>query len=177
MLTRKTTYGIRALARMARVRPQSLSVSELAEQEGIPPKFLAVILSDLRQRGIVRGRRGRVGGYQLAVDPKALSIAEVVESLGGPLFPFVCLAKEPLAERCRECPGSLVCPAQNALSNASSAAYAALKSLFLSDLLWEPEPAAAEGQQNPGVARLPFSTAPESSEPVRRADEPRRHRE
>jgi Rrf2 family protein len=176
MLTRKTTYGIRALARMARVRPQSLSVAELAEFEGIPPKFLAVILSDLRQRGIVRGRRGRVGGYQLAVDPEALSIAEVVESLGGPLFPFVCLAREPLAERCRECPGSLVCPAQNALSSASNAAYAALRSLFLADLLCTEDELEPQFQQNPGIRQLPFSAVPESGE-IARGDEPRRHRE
>ena len=176
MLTRKTTYGIRALARMARVQPQSLSVAELAETEGIPPKFLAVILSDLRQRGIVRGRRGRVGGYQLAVDPKALSIAEVVESLGGPLFPFVCLAREPLAERCRECPGSLVCPAQNALSNASSAAYAALRSLFLADLLWAEDAAPPESQEKPGIGRLPLAAGQEPGE-IARGDEPRRHRE
>ena len=177
MLTRKTTYGIRALARMARVQPRSLSVAELAEHEGIPPKFLAVILSDLRQRGIVRGRRGRVGGYQLAVDPKALSIAEVVESLGGPLFPFVCLAREPLAERCRECPGSLVCPAQNALSNASSAAYAALRSLFLADLLGEPDAPPPESEENREIVRLPFAVAPDSGEIARGAGEPRRHRE
>lgn len=176
MLTRKTTYGIRALARMARVQPRSLSVAELAEQEGIPPKFLAVILSDLRQRGIVRGRRGRVGGYQLAIDPKALSIAEVVESLGGPLFPFVCLAREPHAERCRECPGSLVCPAQNALSSASSAAYAALRSLFLADLLWSEEAPTPASRQTAGLLRLRFGDGPESSE-FARGDEPRRHRE
>lgn len=177
MLTRKTTYGIRALARMAKVQPQSLSVAELAEQEGIPPKFLAVILSDLRQRGIVRGRRGRVGGYQLAVDPKALSIAEVVESLGGPLFPFVCLAREPLAERCRECPGSLACPAQNALSNASSAAYAALRSLFLADLLHEDDAPASDSLENRAITRLPFAAGSEPGELSRGAGEPTRHRE
>lgn len=177
MLTRKTTYGIRALARMASVQPRSLSVAELAEQEGIPPKFLAVILSDLRQRGIVRGRRGRVGGYQLAVDPKALSIADVVESLGGPLFPFVCLAREPLAERCRECPGSLVCPAQNALSNASSAAYAALRSLFLADLLCPENGSLSAPGQNPGLLPLAFADGRPEPADIARGDEPRRHRE
>lgn len=176
MLTRKTTYGIRALARMAKVQPQSLSVAELAEQEGIPPKFLAVILSDLRQRGIVRGRRGRVGGYQLAVDPKALSIADVVESLGGPLFPFVCLAREPLAERCRECPGSLACPAQNALSNASSAAYAALCSLFLADLLREDDTTASDALESRAIPRLPFAAGSDPGDAAR-GGEPRRHRE
>lgn len=138
MLTRKTTYGIRALTRMARAGTRALSVSELAERDGIPPKFLAAILSDLRQRGIVRGRRGRVGGYQLAVDPEVLSIAEIVESLGGPLFPFACLHAGPHPERCRECPGTAVCPARSALSGACTDAYRALRSVVLSDLLAEP---------------------------------------
>jgi Rrf2 family protein len=135
MLTRKTTYGIRALVGMARAGERSLSVAEIAEREGIPPKFLAGILSDLRQRGIVRGHRGPIGGYQLAVAPEALTIAEVVETLGGPLFPFACLGREPNGERCRECPGAESCPAREALSGACAAAYRALGALALSDIL------------------------------------------
>ena len=134
MLTRKTTYGIRALVGMARAGDRALSVAEIAEREGIPPKFLAGILADLRQRGIVRGHRGPVGGYQLAVPPELLTIAEVVETLGGPLFPFSCLSRDPNGERCRECPGAEACPARQALSGACAAAYRALSALSLSDV-------------------------------------------
>ena len=91
MLTRRTTYGIRALARMASRPGQATSVAELAALDGIPLHFLSLILGELRQRGIVRALRGSDGGYELAVDPAALTIAEVVECLGGPLFPFPCL--------------------------------------------------------------------------------------
>jgi Rrf2 family protein len=134
MLTRKTTYGIRALVGMARAGERALSVAEIAEREGIPPKFLAGILADLRQRGIVRGHRGPVGGYELAIPANALTIAEVVETLGGPLFPFTCLAREPNEERCRECPGAEACPAKQALAGACAAAYRALGNLALSDV-------------------------------------------
>jgi len=134
MLTRKTTYGIRALVGMARAGERALSVAEIAEREGIPPKFLAGILADLRQRGIVRGHRGPVGGYELAIPAEALSIADVVETLGGPLFPFSCLSREPNEDRCRECPGNDACPAQQALSGACQAAYGVLRGLVLSDI-------------------------------------------
>ncbi|HWP09194.1 MAG TPA: Rrf2 family transcriptional regulator [Polyangiaceae bacterium] len=134
VLTRKTTYGIRALVGMARAGERALSVAEIAEREGIPPKFLAGILADLRQRGIVRGHRGPVGGYELAVPAETLSIAEVVETLGGPLFPFSCLSREPNEDRCRECPGNDACPAQQALSGACQAAYGVLRGLVLSDV-------------------------------------------
>ncbi|HTQ05541.1 MAG TPA: Rrf2 family transcriptional regulator [Polyangiaceae bacterium] len=139
MLTRKTTYGIRALVNIARAGERSLSVAEIAEREGIPPKFLAGILADLRQRGIVRGRRGPIGGYELAVPAEALTIAEVVESLGGPLFPFACLAREPNGERCRECPGADMCPARRALSGACAAAYRELGAMALADIAAEPQ--------------------------------------
>jgi Rrf2 family protein len=137
MLTRKATYGIRALAGLARGGGRAQSVAELAESEGIPPKFLAGILTDLRQRGIVQGQRGRVGGYWLAVAPEAISIARVVEILSGPVFPFPCLDRQG-SERCRQCPGPDACPARNALEGASAAAYEALRSLSLADVVGAP---------------------------------------
>lgn len=133
MLTRKTSYGIRALASLARAKERSLSVAELAAREGIPEHFLSVILSDLRQRGIVRGRRGPDGGYQLNVDPSQLNLADVVESLGGPLFSFACLQRG-AGGRCAECPGPGRCAAEMALGRASAAAYAVLESILVRDL-------------------------------------------
>jgi Rrf2 family protein len=134
LLTRKTTYGIRALASLVRAGERSLSVAELAAREGIPEHFLSVILSDLRQRGIVRGRRGPDGGYQLNVDPSRLNLADVVESLGGPLFSFTCLQRGADGTRCAECPGAGRCAAQLALGRASAAAYAVLESILVRDL-------------------------------------------
>lgn len=139
MLNRKTTYGIRALASMARASPRRLSVAELARREGIPRKFLAVILLVLGQHGIVRGQRGRTGGYELAVDPRQLTVARLVESLGGPVFPIVCLRSEPgrLPVRCAECPGSGRCPAEVALRSADAEVHRVLSSISLSDLVHE----------------------------------------
>jgi Rrf2 family protein len=164
MLTRKTTYGIRALLGLARSNGESLSVAQLAAQEGIPEHFLSAILSDLRQRGIVRGRRGPDGGYQLSVDPRTLRLTEVVDCLGGPLFPFACLerGKHP-AERCNECPGPGRCPAERALGRANEAAYAALESVTVFDLLEGEEPGSAPGARSePKLRRAasPDDTAP-----------------
>jgi len=158
VLNRKTTYGIRALASIARARPRRLSVAELARSEGIPPKFLSVILLDLRQHGIVHGRRGRVGGYELAVDPNELTVADVVESLGGPVFPILCLRQEPgrAPKRCRECPGTGRCPAELALRGADVEVHRVLSSISLSDLVSgvaEPEPLGLDSRPTPPVDR------------------------
>jgi Rrf2 family protein len=163
VLNRKTTYGIRALTSIARASPRRLSVAELAKSEGIPPKFLSVILLDLRQHGIVQGRRGRVGGYELAVDPNELTVAEVVESLGGPVFPIICLRHE--AKRCRECPGTGRCPAELALRSAEVEVHRVLSSISLSDLVAEadeplaeraaePEPEVPDRERSPRGSRL-----------------------
>jgi Rrf2 family protein len=141
-----------------------MSVAELAAREGIPEHFLSVILSDLRQRGIVRGRRGPDGGYQLDVDPRALNLADLVESLGGPLFPFACLLRGADGARCSECPGAERCAAARALGRASAAAYEVLESIAIADLASEsaPEPNAADAAQ-------PARRAPSQSSPERAA--------
>jgi Rrf2 family protein len=131
MLTRRTTYGIRALARMVRASGRAVSVAQLADRDGIPLHFLSLILSELRQHGIVRAQRGRDGGYELAIDPTLLSIAQVVECLGGPLFPFPCLSG---SGRCRECRGSATCAAERALGRASRAARDELLGTTLADV-------------------------------------------
>jgi Rrf2 family protein len=159
LLTRKTTYGIRALASLARAGERSLSVAELAAREGIPEHFLSVILSDLRQRGIVRGRRGPDGGYQLNVDPSQLNLADVVESLGGPLFSFACLQRGPGSARCAECPGAGRCAAEMALGRASAAAYAVLESILVRDLADEVADAAEPEPKAGSVVRPKISAA------------------
>jgi Rrf2 family protein len=50
----------------------------------IPPRFLEVILSQLRRGGFVESRRGSDGGYLLARSPSALTVGEVVRFLQGP---------------------------------------------------------------------------------------------
>ena len=47
VLTRKSKYGLKALLRMARAPDRSMLASEIAEAEGIPKKFLQLILLEL----------------------------------------------------------------------------------------------------------------------------------
>lgn len=67
----------------------------------------------------------------LAVDPSRLHIDDLVESLGGPLFPFPCLQGK---TRCQECRGTGPCAAERALSRACRAARAELSAVTLEDV-------------------------------------------
>ena len=57
----------------------------LATAQGIPPKFLENILSDLRQSGLIRSQRGSEGGYWLARPAEEISVADVMRAVDGPL--------------------------------------------------------------------------------------------
>ena len=57
----------------------------IATAQAIPLPFLENILSELRHSGLVHSRRGADGGYWLAVDPKRVSIADVIRAVEGPL--------------------------------------------------------------------------------------------
>jgi hypothetical protein len=66
MLTMKTKYALKALALLATVdQAEPMLISDIAEREGIPKKFLELILRELKQHGILDSRKGRGGGYLL----------------------------------------------------------------------------------------------------------------
>jgi Rrf2 family protein len=65
MLQKKTKYAIKALLSLAKVYKEQkpMRISEIAETEKIPRKFLEAILLELRHQGIVGSKMGATGGY------------------------------------------------------------------------------------------------------------------
>ncbi|MCX5045354.1 Rrf2 family transcriptional regulator [Aldersonia sp. NBC_00410] len=85
-MSAKAEYGVRAMVEMATLEGGVLVKTEdLAKAQGIPPQFLVDILSDLRNAHLVRSRRGRDGGYELARPPAQISLADVLRCIDGPL--------------------------------------------------------------------------------------------
>jgi Rrf2 family transcriptional regulator, iron-sulfur cluster assembly transcription factor len=60
-------------------------IKDIAERQGIPPRFLEQIFQDLRRAGLVSSKRGPRGGYQLARPARELSVGDVVRALEGPI--------------------------------------------------------------------------------------------
>ena len=80
----KVDYGMRALLEMASA-DAPVTAETLARAQGLPPKFLAAILNDLRRSGLVISQRGTEGGYRLGRLPTEISVADVMRALDGPL--------------------------------------------------------------------------------------------
>jgi len=62
-----------------------MTAEALAKDQGLPGKFLGVILNDLRRAGILVSHRGRDAGYNLARPASAITLADVFRALEGPL--------------------------------------------------------------------------------------------
>ena len=89
MLSQKCKYALQALLTLAREPSQELLlVSDIAERERLPKKFLEAILLELNRNGLVRSRRGRGGGYALAKPADLITFGQVVRIIDGPLAPL-----------------------------------------------------------------------------------------
>ena len=85
-LSKRTEYGVRAIVQLARHWPRHFIQSrDLAQQEGLPNKFLESILLALRRGGFLESKIGREGGYRLARAPREISVGDVIRRLEGRL--------------------------------------------------------------------------------------------
>jgi Rrf2 family protein len=86
-ISAKTDYAIRAVVEMAAAAHdgQLVKAEAVADAQNIPLRFLLSILNELRHAGIVDSRRGADGGYRLAKPAFAITIADVIRAIDGPL--------------------------------------------------------------------------------------------
>jgi Rrf2 family protein len=136
MLTRKTSYALRAMCKVA-AEPQATHLSaEIARSEAIPKRFLDSILRQLTQHGLLSARRGRLGGYSLGMPAERITLRMVMQAVDGGLFSYPCL-NGARPSRCPECPGSGGCAASHGLRLMSQAANAALDRTTIATLCAE----------------------------------------
>jgi len=83
LMSRASRLAIEALVELADLPPQEwIGSEELARGTG-DQAFLQQILNRLVREGIARSKKGRGDGYQLARNPKALTLRAVIESIDG----------------------------------------------------------------------------------------------
>lgn len=83
-ITRQADYATRAVLYLAQCRKdERISTSQIAQEQKIPPSFLAKIISQLSIAGLLNTSRGAHGGIALARDPSQITLLEVVEAIDG----------------------------------------------------------------------------------------------
>lgn len=104
-ITRQADYALRAMIFLARQEPGHRSAtSTIAQEQSIPPSFLAKIISQLSIAGLIHTSRGARGGVTLARSPEEISILEVVEAIDGPIALNECTAAAGNCQFGEHCP-------------------------------------------------------------------------
>jgi Rrf2 family protein len=133
VLSQKCKYALQALLVMARENSDELLlVSDIAEKENLPKKFLEAILLELNRNGLVRSRRGRGGGYALAKAPEAITFGQVVRIMDGPLAPLSCVSVN-YYRRCDDCRDEQSCAIRKVMRRVRDAIAHELDGTTLAD--------------------------------------------
>ncbi|HVA51300.1 MAG TPA: Rrf2 family transcriptional regulator [Pirellulales bacterium] len=90
-ISAKTEYACIAMLELAERygSGEPVRIREIADEHGVPARFLVQILLQLKGAGFVASTRGASGGYQLVRPPERISLGEVMSVIEG--------ADEPIA--------------------------------------------------------------------------------
>ncbi|HSQ27424.1 MAG TPA: Rrf2 family transcriptional regulator [Anaerolineales bacterium] len=118
-ITRQADYAVRAVLYLAQLGPEKkAATSQIAQEQQIPPSFLAKIVSQLSVAGLLQTSRGARGGVTLAKAPEEISLLEVVEAIDGPILLNECVASSGVCTFGDSCPMRPIwCDAQSVLVN------------------------------------------------------------
>ena len=104
-ITRQADYAVRAVVYLAQLgSDQRAATSQIAEEQQIPPSFLAKIVSQLSVAGLLQTSRGARGGVSLARSPEQISLLEVVEAIDGPILLNECVSNSGICTFGDTCP-------------------------------------------------------------------------
>src|SRR4030065_2610103 len=113
-ITRQADYAMRAVLYLSNLGPdRRAATSQIAQEQRIPPSFLAKIVSQLSVAGLLQTSRGARGGVSLARPADESTLLEVVEAIDGPILLNECVAGNGACTFGSDCPMKPVwCDAQ-----------------------------------------------------------------
>ncbi len=105
MISTRGRYALRFLIALSKRGECFSSLSEIAAEEEISPKYLEKIARILLSGGIIEAQRGKDGGYRLACDSSSLSVSRILSLTEDTLAPVECLCSDSKdCRRMEECP-------------------------------------------------------------------------
>jgi Rrf2 family protein len=116
MITQKTRYALRSLLFLAEEQGGApVQLGRIAETQRVPPKYLELIMLDLKKAGLVKSARGPKGGYQLSRPSQQISFGEVVRTMEGPIALVSCASVNFYAP-CGDCQDEATCAIRRAFA-------------------------------------------------------------
>ncbi len=103
MISKKTQYGLKALGYLAAQYGKGpVLIADISKKKKIPIKFLESILLQLKQHNILESKKGKGGGYFMAVPPKTIPLAAAFRIIEGPIAMLPCVSLNFYA-KCKDC--------------------------------------------------------------------------
>ena len=99
MISTKARYALRVMIDLAEHQDAGYSpLKDIAARQEISEKYLEIIIKILVKGKMLKGLRGKGGGYILTREPSEYIVGDIIELTEGPLAPVACL--QPDAEVC-----------------------------------------------------------------------------
>ncbi len=128
-ISKLTDYGVIIMAFMAGDPLRLFQAKELAKQTTIAEPTVSKLLKKLTKNKLLHSARGSQGGYILALEPKEITIAMLVNALEGPIAITECNLGHDY------CSSATECSVKTPWMQINDAITNTLKSIKLNDLI------------------------------------------
>lgn len=99
VVSTKGRYALRVMIDIAKSGKDSyVTLSGIAERQGLSEKYLESIIKMLVQNNLVKGLRGKNGGYKLARDAKDITAWDIISVTENDFYVVACM--DPNAPKC-----------------------------------------------------------------------------
>jgi FeS assembly SUF system regulator len=130
-LSRLADYGIVVMTHLARHPDRQQTAPEIAAQSHLPLPTASKILKSLVRAGLLISHRGVKGGYGLARPGAAISVADVIVALEGPIALTACVEHGP-----GDCEIEALCPARANWQRINDAIRHALEGVSMEEMAY-----------------------------------------
>jgi FeS assembly SUF system regulator len=133
-LSNLADYGVVVMTAAARAAADNrlMSTAQVAQATGIPAPTVAKLMGQLGRAGLLTSQRGVAGGFLLSRAPDAISLADIVEAIDGPIALTHC------GQEGAECDLSHACAVRPHWAPVNRAVKAALAEVRLADIVPTP---------------------------------------
>ena len=135
-VSKRCHYALRALVDMGMAEALGhplVRIGDLAQKENLPVKFLEQIFLQLRDAGFLESKRGKQGGYLLAVPASNIRFGDIIRLLDGSLAPIPCVSRTAY-EPC-SCPDETHCGVHALMAEVHRVVTGVLDRVTLADIV------------------------------------------
>ncbi len=131
-LTTKGRYAVTAMLDLAlRYDKGAVTLADIAKRQGISLSYLEQLFAKLRRSGLVDSVRGPGGGYNLAMEPNKISVAEIIVAINENIDATRCGGE-------KNCHGDETCLTHQLWEDLSTRIHEFLNGITLGDLVTKP---------------------------------------